>query len=825
MSLRILFKLFWGVIFSSVAAFFALWLFWDSTPAAVRTQESRNIQDSARSTRGTVLLLGDPPIEFVMGPSTSAVRIQSNANLRDIDISREARKADSTRRWSYVLEIEEILADGTSTRVSHSFRRDLVEVSFPDGQTGTGSFYLREDLPSPMAAATLRLDYAGGVRPEKLLIRLLSADADIADVLLRVAAPEPLSQRSAETMWARLSNAQKNRLSSGNLYPADLLIKQERENLMASRWKQLAPAGNVQGRDIYVLEAEERDVLATSFEEPIPTVGPRRLLVVQLPETGGRFRVELTPFEGATGAAENSPAQVSLDWAGYSAFQRSSSTYPWNGSRFSQEITLPGGWVELGATKEAQVRILSLSSGEPQDITPATSYLRSLTVEPDVPLDFSISHAGARATPIRFVLRRVRSDGSVYPDSPVTATLIGAEGQVLRELSINTGFFSDSLHDNLWPRMPGSSVSDPFEAFFQLPKEVKMVRIGASEPLLVNGYSRPSDLARFVRTPEDTATPNDAQFVIPAWFPLQPDTAQALTLNGSSRLLTVQDRRPDDRPELTAGRYDWESFTPVNPSAGRVFLAPREEGVPERAEGLAGTFRQLSSSSTSVTFLVEPGRVRSSPRLFWTAEMAKKFTYIVKLDGQVLMNGVASGAAGEITLPPVSPGSHRLEIQTDPSIRWFSNYLESGTPWVKRRAFQFDKPLSFDVLRTTNDEEFVSVRLFRPAGITDRLQVKVDIESPLEQESIGPLPGWLFSQRVHDVRPSGEFALPVAEMAGVRVDAGQPFYIPFPKGAPVGRYRVRLSPNGGSGWVSVSRINVSGTLAPKIFVESGFNDE
>lgn len=824
MSLRALFKLFLGIVCSAVAAFLALWLFWESSPVAVMTPEARNIQDSARSTRGTVLRLGDPAIEFILGPSTSAVRIQSNANLRDIDLSRKARKADSNRRWRYVLEIEEIRADGTSTLVSHSFRRDLVEVALSVDQTGTGSFYLRKDLPSPMAVATLRLDYAGGLRPEKLRIRLLSADSDIADVLLRVAAPEPLTQRSAETMWARLSDEQQNRLSSGNLYPADLLIKQERENLIASRWRPLGPVGNVEGRDIYVLEAEERGVVATSFEEPVPTVGRQRLMAIQLPETGGRLRVELTPLEGATGTAESFPAQVNLDWAGYSAFQRSKRTYPWSSGSFSQEITLPGGRVELGATREAQVRVLLLGPGEPQDITPEARYLRSWTVEPNVPLDFSISHAGIRSTPIRFVFRRVRPEGSVYPDSPVTMTLMGADGQVLRELRINTGVFSDSFHDDLWPRMPGLSVSDPFEAFFRLPAEVKTVRVGASEPLLVNGYSRPSDLARLVRTPEDTATPNDAQFMIPAWFSLQPARAQALTLNGSSRLLTVQDRRPDDRPELISGRYTWESFTPVNQSAGRVFLAPREEGVPERAEGLAGTFRRLSSAG-SVTFLAEPGRARAPARLFWAADLHKKFTYVVKLDGQVLLNGVASGAAGEVMLPPVSPGPHHLEIQADPAIRWFSNYLESGAPWVKRRAFQFDKQLSFDVLRTTNDEEFVSVRLFRPAGVSERVQVKVDIEAPFEQESIGPLPGWLFSHRVYDVRPSGEFALPVAETLGVRVDAGQPFYIPFPKGAPVGRYRVRLSPKGGAAWVSVSRINVSGTSAPKIFVESGFNDE
>ena len=826
MSLRLLFKMLVGLLFAAAVAFVALWIWRQNSPVAEMQPEFRQIQDLARATQGAVLRLGGPAIEFVLAPSTTAVRILSNANLSDINGARQARKVNLARRWNYTLEIEEVRADGSSFRMSHSFRRDLIEAVLPVGQTGTGSFYLRKDAPSPMAAATLRLDYAGGQRPARLRIRLVSADVDIADVLLRVASPEPLTDRSAETMWSRLSEEQRTRLSSGNLYPADLLIKQERNNLMASRWRPLGPTGDVEGRDIYVLDASERGTAAVPFKGAIQTVGPQRLTVLQLPETGGRFRIELIPVAVDTANAESRPAQaqVHLRWAGHSPFQRSSHTYEWKGAMFSQEITLRGGWIEIGATQEAEVRVLSLGPDGPEDITPAMRYMRSWTAGPNLPLQFSINHTGAQPTPFRLVLRQVSIAQSAYPRSSVLLTLIGADGQVLRELSINPDVFTNSMYDGLWPRALGSAVSDPYEAFFQFPKEVKTVRVSVVDPLLVNAYSRPPDLKRVVRTPEDATTPNDAQFTIPAWFSLQPENAEVLTLNGSSRLVTVQDRRPDDRPELIAGRYSWESFTPVNQSAGRVFLAPREEGVPDRIDGLVGTFRALPRSG-SVNFLSEPGRNAAPARLAWTADPPRQFAYVVKLDGQVWTSGIASGMAGEVILPPVTPGPHRLEIQGDPAVRWFSNYLQNGTPWVKRRAFKFDKPLHFDVIRSTTQEEFVSVRLFRPAGISSRLQVKVNIETPLSQERIGPFPGWLFSQRVHDVRPSGEFALPVAETLSQKTDAGQPFFIPFPKGAPIGRYRITLAPQGGAGWVSVSRVTISGTSAPRLFVESGRNDE
>lgn len=820
MSLRRLYKMLLLVLIAACGVGIGVWLLSPEQPAPRLNPVYRDLAANAQVTRGTVMALGGPAVDYALPASVGAIRILTNANLPAMATARQQRQADPARRWQYAIEVEEVLADGSSRRRIHQFRRDLAEVELPGGGRGTGLFYLQSEAPSPLAAATLRLDYAGAARPSRLRVRLVSADGDIGDVLLRAAVPESVTLRSAETMWRRLSADQRDGLASGNLFPADLLIEQERANLLASRWRPLGPTGEVVRRDIYTLDVEDRGAIVDPVQSAMIKAGPDRLAVLQLPEKGARVRIELEPVvdDGCY------PAWMTLHWAGHSAFQRQLSSHDWFGGNFSKEFNLGGGWLEVGASRNAIVRVQLLDKDKAQDITPPVRFLRTWAVQPDAPLEFPITHADRAPTPLRLVLRRIGNQGVAPVESPVQVALLGPDGAVLRTLSVPLRPLAWSRYDGLWPEQPGAVVTDPIEAFLRVPLGVSRIRVTASEPTLVVGYSRPADLARAVRTPEDTTVPEAAVSAIPAWFALQPEDAEARMLNSATRLLTVQERLPDDRPELISGRYQWEDFSPVNQGAARVFLAPREAGVPERTEALAGIFRPLPTTGTLV-FTAEPGRSAVAARLAWAADSPRTFRYAIAVDGQPWASGAASGSAGEVALPPFAAGPHRIDITADASVRWFANHVTRGQGWVKRTAFRFDKPLQFEIDRITSEEEFLSVRLFRPARTRQRLQVRVAIDAPAAKEQVGPFPGWLFTQRVHDIRPSGEFALPVAETDGERADAGQPFFIPFPKGAPLGRYRVTLVAQGGASWVSASRITIGAAAKPKLILETTRNGE
>lgn len=813
MSLRVFFRvLALGLLALLAALAISLGTASPAPPAEV-SEAYRALAERAEVTRGSVLVAGGPALEFPLPASADAVRLLSNANLRSIEAARAQRAAQPAHRWQYVIEVETLDASGKvlQRRLQH-YRRDLVELTLPAGGVGTGSFYLEQHAPAPLAAAQTRLGFGADSHPDRVRLKLVSADPEIADVLVRMAVPTPVSQANADLQWKRLSEAQREKLASGNVFPPKLLTALERESLIQSRWQPIGPMGSATARDIYVLRGFDLGAPTDPAQPEALTAGPGRLAVVQLPENGGHLRIELEALDDSA-----APAEVALRWSGHSAFLRNESRHAWETGRFQHEKRFDGGWLEIGASRAAKVRVVLLQDGLHKDITPVVRYLRSWVADGDQALNFSLSHEADSSTPLRLVFRRNGSGGKPASASSIALEFLGSDGSVLKKLALAPQF-QPSLYDAPWPEAEGESVTDPWEAFFSVPADVARLRVVAPEAVLVNAYVRPPKLARSFRMPEDFTTPEAAESAIPGWFALNPEQHDARILRGESQLLTVRDRPPEERPELSAGDFQWEDFDPVGAGAARVFLAPREEGVPERMDAMASTFRPLQQGQP-VQFVGQSGREGIAPRLAWTGANGTPFRYTVLLDGVEWMSGASAGSAGEVSLPPFDPGMHRIELVSEQKLHWYASHLKEGKPWVRRRAYHFDKPLRFDIERTGTQAEYISVRLFRPAHLAARQAVRVKIDAPKAADDFGPHPGWLFAERVYDVRPGGELALPVAETKGDKTDAGQPLFIPIPEGAPRGRYRLTLTPQDRLGWVSVSRVMPGAAAVPTLIVE------
>ncbi|PWF49037.1 hypothetical protein [Massilia glaciei] len=815
MSLRLLYRLAVSLLILGAAALLA-GRFWSQQPSRSKLgTDFRALAELAEPSRGSVLRVAGPGVEYTLPAATRTVRILTNASLGSLEAARAQRRAEPDKRWRYAIGIEELDGAGkTLRRRVHHLRRELVEVELPGGLRGTGSFYLENGAATPLPVAMLRLDLSGLDQLARLRVRLVGADAGIADVLVRVALPAPATRRGVEATWNRMSDGQRQKLARSNVFPPGLLSEDERRNLIESRWRPLGPSSEAPARDIYVLSGDE---VGAPVDPEVPATlatGPSRVVSVQLPERGGEVRIVLEALD----ARQRFPARVALRWIGHSAFERRAATHQWQGGRFETTGKFGGGWLELHADREASVRIWLVGRDAQTEITPPLEYLRAWSAHNDSPLEFALSHAGGMPTPLRLTLRRLAAAQTRLSDAPVQVSFLGGGGELRHVASVKLRPVA-SRHDAPSPDGTGMRVSDPVEAFFNVPPGVRRIRIAAADPVLANAFVRPADLARAVRTPEDATAPEAAQTAVPAWFALQPLDHDARILNGASDVLTVQGRPPEDRPELAAGRYRWEDFDPVDDGAARVFLAPREAGVPERADAVGTTFRPISRDAR-VTIVAEPGHASARPRIAWAAENPGALRYTVLVDGREWARGAASGIAGEFTLPALAPGAHRIEIAASRQVRWYASHLARGAPWIRRSAYRFDQPLAFDIERTSGAAEFVAVRLFRPAGARTRMTVRASIAAPGPAGGIGPHPGWLFAERVHDVRPSGELALPVAETAGAKTDAGMPFFIPIPDGAPRGRYRVTLTPEGGTAWVALSRVNLGAGAKPKLILES-----
>lgn len=833
MSLRAL-----GQLLAALGLVLLAWLGWslwraqdDVAPlqpaggAALSEQQLRMLLDQSDTTRGAVLRRGDAALEFELPSAAATVRILLNPGVADAGAARSRRQADPTLRWRYAVQTEALDGRGrVLAQREHHFRRDFSEAVLPGGVRSTGAFYLEPGASWPLRADELLLDFAGLPTPARLRVRLLAADADIADVLVRLYTPEPRTQRDAAIQWQRLSEEQQRQLAAGNLFPPQALAERERENLIGSRWTAAAPRSGASFRELHVL----RDMPSAQTPEaelpPGLALGPGRVVTVQLAPSGARVRVALEPHPDGPPPAPLAATPVVLRWAGHSAFERRTLQQGWEGlGPFEARADLGGGWLEIESAREAVARVYLETDGQVQEITPQPQLLRAWSVQPGEPLEYGLLHAGGEPTPLRLVLRRLAQGGAAPSGAPVAVTMLDAQGAVIHKAEI--AFQAPpSRYDRSWPEVAGLALSEPQEAFFNVPPAAATLRVESAEPLLAVAYTRPAGLPRQVRTPEDAQDPEAAATAIPAWFALQPLQQEWRLLNGRHRLLAIQGRPPDDRPELAAGRYAWEDFNPLRGGGARVFLAPRESGVPDRDESLATTFRPVPAGGAA-RFQAAPGHESVNARLAWNAAAPARFRYRVTLDGQPWAEGAAGGIAGEITLPAFEPGAHALRVTSDVPLRWFASHLVQGEPWVRREAQRIERPLQFEVERRTSEEEFISVRVFQPAGTVQRMRVRVHIDAPHRLDAIGPLPGWLFTQRVHDVRPSGEHALPVAETAGSKTDAGQPFYIPLPPGAPRGRYRITLVPEAGEGWLMLSRVTPGLVPQRRLVVETAKHGE
>lgn len=790
--------------------------------AARADPERLALLERSEASRGAVLRRGTAAIEFALPANSNLVRVLSNGGLADVSGARQRRQADPLHRWRYVLETEALDASGrTIVRREHHLRRDLAEAVLPGGQRSTGSFFLERNTPTPLMADELRLDFAGYPTPARLRIRLLAADDDLADVLVRAYAPQPRTQRQADTHWRRLSDEQRLQLAKGQAFPPEALTSLERDALIASRWEPMTPTGEVEFRDLHVLrDLPPIETVAAGLPAGM-LVGPGRVAALQLPEAGGRVRASLQAV-----VADGETAEVSLRWVGPTVFQRRTLTERWEGgATFEHRARFGGGWIEVTSTRPAAVRFWLEEAGQEREVTPPLSYLKLWAVQAGQPVEYRIEQAGTAPTALRLGLRRLAAGAAGFDAAPVTVSLLDTQGRVLRK-SVLRFDAPPSRYDHALPDDGISVLSDPQELFFALPPKVARLRIDADQPLLVAAATRPGQLARRVRTPEDALDPAATATAIPAWFALRPSDDESLLLDGRARLASVQRRPPEDQPELVSGRYAWEDFVPRGGGAARVFLAPREPGVPDRADSVAATFRPLPDTGRSL-FVAAPGHELVHARLAWTSPTPLTLSYRVLLGGVVWAEGMAVGRAGEVALPAFAAGEHALRVESNGApVRWFASHQTRGPAWVRRLAQRFDGPLVFDVQRTRSEEEFVSVRAFQPAASAGRLQVRVRIQPPGGGQGIGPLPGWLFTERVHDVRPSGQVALPVAETQGQNTDAGQPFFIPLPAGAPRGTYRITLLPEAGPrGWIALSRVTPGVVPRRQLSLETSSDEE
>jgi hypothetical protein len=774
------------------------------------------------------------------------LRLVSNASIRDLAAARRAHVQDPGKRWQYGLKLELLDAQGQLLELRQlQLAANLLEVKRPDGLISGPAFYLENGL-TPLAGETNALNLqgiAGSVK--RLRLSLTGLDPAISDVVLRLYQSHS-DASNKPYQWQRLSPQQQEELARTSVHDKALLQAHEKHNLIRNSAQALGPNGmegrDYQVRDVYLLLENDGEVQAA----PIATQGnwfdQTAFATFPIPPQGGTIRLEFKA--SPRGAASDGLTQpIQLRWFGNGLFQRSHSdagSLLWQGQTLQHTLKLAGGLLELQGPRELIARAWLENPGGPAtEITPQPQFERVFVTTPDQPIDFTLAASNSQSG-LRLSLRSL-SRGSLRPTRAHYAAF-DANGKPLGQgvlaIDARAAHYERLMADysgNHPDPAQNQHLSGLVQGFFVLPANTARFSVRADSldaPLLVAAHTRPWTLAREQRIPDDFYAWDAAGKRIPAWFLLKPDQQEQLLSNDRSRLLQLQSRPlalNEQQGKMLSGQYQWQDFRPRGNWLARPIYTPRDPDVPYREDALPTLFTPLAlARPNKLEFPRYQGSTVVTPTLVWLdgkqncKPACQPSTRLdISVDGQPFFSIEPHGPYGEYALPGISAGTHQIQVRSNnqhASGQVLINHVRpAANAWLRRVGQRFNGEMVFDYDRHSAQDETLSVRLYQPAGQQQAGKLTVNIEGPA-LPTLTPLSGWVFLDRIASVSPAPGTGK-VFDTEGQQSDGGNPIYLPLPKDAPLGRYRITLRAAGNTGkgsYVSLARLSAEMNAQRKI---------
>jgi hypothetical protein len=734
---------------------------------------------------------GDNWLEFQLDGNGSSVHVVSNSSVPHTAVPGDAGV------WWYAFEYQLLDKGGTLLQEGVYHHRTHVtryrEAS--QGRLLTRNFFLdQQQVPTDGRRMIVPLNASGS--PVWLRLRVRHADPALHGVMFRVYEQETFAEHKLEYRWQRLSAPKKALLARSNVYGPEHLRNEEKINLLRKRWRPLGPAG-INGTDyairkLYVKQEAPGEVVDDAVLPYGLYVDTRTNGIIPLPEGGGTIRLQLTPTTefNATGAGERTVVR----WYGRSLGQRSETTVAISSGMAQLEADFGEGMLEVQSGHALVVRAFLSKPDGLEEITPEALHLRAYRADTRLPVVYRIDHVGEQPTPLRIDVRTVLSTDAAGTQQPVRFELLDAEGVVLSAGELHHNALP-SRHDRFASIDPRRQLSEPARNYFRLPARVSRVRILAAGSSLVSAYSRPSDLVREVRYPEDLhAIGAAAQDTQPAWFMLRPANQPALLQALRGERLVLQRRPPVDDPQLLAGHYDWKEYHPEGAWRGRHLLIPRDPGLPLRDQARGAVYSELPANREVTVDLRDiEGHRQIRPTVLFQRDQEQPVAAGVLLDGAPWYETRISGRRGQLQLPALPAGPHRIRIQGPDDSRWFMNYTGLNGPAYLRRLAVAVGPdgLEFQYHKQSADREILTGQLYQAQS--DRMRIHVTIEH-VNSAATQPLDDWTFVQRIYDLRTADEARVPVLNTRTQTVDAGRRFFVTLGADLPAGSYRIRIRP-------------------------------
>ncbi|MDR5900136.1 hypothetical protein QC823_14220 [Halomonas vilamensis] len=657
-------------------------------------------------------------------------------------------------------------------------------------------------------------------------LRLQPLAAPLKNVAVRVYYEERMSERQASVAWERLSQVQKERLTQGVIYPPELLTRQERLNLLERQWQPVGPLGTspAQGTLFSIQGAE-------TFVDPnlVPRApglyaGPDRLGVLPIEEEG-RYRLQFIPL-----VDEGLDIELAISHVTEQIEQPSRERISLDSDPTSGERAFSPGLLVVTPNQPGMLDIIPLDSPEEESALPEPRYLRVWKVQPGLAVNFQFLPGESSGTSLRLDLRAHGSGKTLSQEKRIQAEyrLLNAQGKVVDAGKLEASVVP-SMIDRVADTQPVADLSDPANFYLRLPPEAVHLEVTSQQQLLANAYTRPDDLPHRTRVPMDYYAWRGDNAGQPSWFILQPPATEPSTKEASldapeieeSLVLHVQSRPPGRNPELLAGRYQWEALDPQLAARGARILIPRQGEENLRPRGLPGYFQSLKQGTQIVEFNAPGVARRLEPQLIYLREASAPFSLRLRIDGRTVRHELI-GRRGEISLPPVSPGQHEVELDANSPGTWFINYrYPDETGYLRRIAFRLqDEALRYPVDKR-EDGQLVGARFYSlgEAGEPSTVRVRITPDALKEE----PAQEWTHLERLYQIVPTTEEAEVghVLDRQYGRLSQGQPILINLGADIADGPVKVEFSlQSGAPGYVVFHEILPGQHLRTR-----GFNEE
>ncbi len=722
-----------------------------------------------------VYRLGPGPVRFPLSPGQRALRFLVNLDLVP------AVPPDGV---PYAIRVE-IPED----RLAASF--PLVGISAQDRLGAPVAFYMGEAV-FPARTREIAVE-RGGEGAATAVVSLVSPSNATASVRLLTSEARPPLAR--DLLVRRLGPAGLARLAASlGLLDWDQLDDGVREDLLARRWVRTAAVAGSASRRLYLLGSPAPT--GAGLRQRGEDVGSGRVAAFTVRGPGTLHLMAESPLEGEARA-------LAADGA--------SSTFPLHlaaGERASIPVAAGLATVRVSAADASLVQAVgdprmavdpsrsrALSRGEVQ-IDPVWSVETAMLAlpEPAPPLVYNLGGRGgaelrlcARAildpsggkTPFHLVWRMLDGRGNAVASGDIPAASTPAP-----EDRIN----SEPL------RVP----AQPFYAYLWPPRSAERLEISADRPVAL-GVSSPG----FAPDPfvgprfDDTVVQRFQREDRPAWFRVRPVGEPALW--AAQRIVQLRSAmRIEKAPEPAAPPPEAESFAPADGPPRLLLVARAAGGVDARDRGCWWPIR----TGVEATVVLEPpagspADARVQPSLLYAGDAALAGREAqVTVDGRPAARVAIFSPRGQVALPFLAPGTHRVVVDPGAPARLF---LDRPVPGASlHRAYgvyemEPGAPLRIRLAKAGGARS-LGVTVYFDGRPSSQVRVAARIDGGLRSARPGSASlGWTRLERVAPVRADpSEGAFYLNRTSGP-VWASQPIFIPLHDDLSAGVHEIALT--------------------------------